>query len=110
MARTVSPMSWLAKIKGALSKTRESLAPLETLATQRRPLDRDFWDEFEEVLIAADFGMPTTEKILDGLHLALESQRSGGRALQGRRPEVPHAAERRPRAAAQARGRAGGRR
>ncbi len=67
-------MSWLAKIKGALSKTRESLAPLETLATQRRPLDRDFWDEFEEVLIAADFGMPTTEKILDGLHVVARQE------------------------------------
>jgi fused signal recognition particle receptor len=62
-------MSWLAKLRGALGKSREQLAGVETLAQQRRPLDREFWDELEEILIAADFGVPTTEKILDGLHV-----------------------------------------
>jgi fused signal recognition particle receptor len=60
-------MSWLDKLKGALGKTRESLAGVETLAQQKRPLDDAFWDELEEILIAADFGVPTTEKILDAL-------------------------------------------
>jgi fused signal recognition particle receptor len=60
-------MSWFAKLRNALGRSRESLAEIETLATARRPLDREFWDELEEVLIAADFGVPTTEKILDGL-------------------------------------------
>jgi fused signal recognition particle receptor len=60
-------MSWLTKLKTALGRSRESLAGVETLAEQRRPLDADFWDEFEEILIAADFGVPTSEKILDGL-------------------------------------------
>jgi fused signal recognition particle receptor len=60
-------MSWLTKLKTALGGSRESLAAVETLAEQRRPLDADFWDEFEEILIAADFGVPTSEKILDGL-------------------------------------------
>jgi len=62
-------MSWLAKLRGALGKSREQLAGVETLATQKRPLDREFWDELEEILIAADFGVPTTEKILGGLHV-----------------------------------------
>jgi fused signal recognition particle receptor len=62
-------MSWLAKLRGALGKSREQLAGVETLAQQRRPLDREFWDELEEILISADFGVPTTEKILDGLHV-----------------------------------------
>jgi fused signal recognition particle receptor len=61
-------MSWLAKLRGALGRSRESLAGVETLAQQKRPLDREFWDEFEEILLAADFGFPTAEKILDGLH------------------------------------------
>ena len=60
-------MSWFAKLRSALGRSRESLAEIETLANARRPLDREFWDELEEVLIAADFGVPTTEKILDGL-------------------------------------------
>jgi len=67
-------MSWLAKLKGALGRSRDSLAGVETLAQARRPLDREFWDEFEEILIAADFGVPTTEKILDGLHLVARQE------------------------------------
>ena len=62
-------MSWLAKLRGALGRTREALAGVDRLALERRPLDREFWDEFEEILIAADFGVPTTEKILDGLRV-----------------------------------------
>ena len=60
-------MSWFGKLKTALGRSRESLAGVETLAQQRRPLDHDFWDELEEILIAADFGVPTADKILDGL-------------------------------------------
>ena len=67
-------MSWLAKLKGALGRSRESLAGVETLARARRPLDRDFWEEFEEILIAADFGVPTTEKILDGLKVVARQE------------------------------------
>ena len=60
-------MGWLGRLKDALKKTRETLVGVETLAAQRRPLDSDFWDELEEILISADFGVPTTEKILAGL-------------------------------------------
>jgi fused signal recognition particle receptor len=62
-------MSWLAKLKSALGRSRESLAGVETLAQQKRPLDGTFWDELEEILLAADFGVPTAEKILDGLRV-----------------------------------------
>jgi fused signal recognition particle receptor len=64
-------MSWLDKLRGALGRSRESLAAVETLAEAKRPLDREFWDELEEILIAADFGVPTTEKIIDGLHVVV---------------------------------------
>jgi fused signal recognition particle receptor len=67
-------MGWFAKLKNALGRSRESLAGVETLAEQKRPLDREFWDEFEEILIAADFGVPTTEKILDGLHVVARQE------------------------------------
>jgi fused signal recognition particle receptor len=60
-------MSWFGKLKTALGRSRESLAGVESLGNQRRPLDREFWEELEELLIAADFGVPTTEKIVDGL-------------------------------------------
>ncbi len=60
-------MGWLGRLKDALKKTREALVGVEALAAQRRPLDREFWEELEEILIAADFGVPTTEKIVAGL-------------------------------------------
>ena len=60
-------MAWLDRLKTALKKTRDSLIGIETLETARRPLDREFWEELEEILIGADFGVPTTEKIVGGL-------------------------------------------
>ncbi len=62
-------MSWLGKLRNVLGKSRESLAGVETLAQAKRPLDQEFWDELEEILIAADFGVPTAEKILGGLQV-----------------------------------------
>ncbi len=60
-------MSWFNKLKESLSRTRNSLLGLETMALARRPLDAEFWDEFEEILIGADFGVGTTEKIVGAL-------------------------------------------
>jgi fused signal recognition particle receptor len=60
-------VSWLGKLRNVLGKSRESLAGVETLARAKRPLDEAFWDELEEILIGADFGVPTAEKILGGL-------------------------------------------
>lgn len=74
-------MGWLAKLQGALGRSRESLAGVETLARAKRPLDAAFWEELEEILIAADFGMPTTTKILDGLHV-VSRQEFWGRSDQ----------------------------
>jgi fused signal recognition particle receptor len=62
-------MSWFGKLKSALGRSRDSLAGVETLARAKRPLDDAFWEELEEILIAADFGVPTAGKILDGLHV-----------------------------------------
>ncbi len=67
-------MGWFSKLKNALGRSRESLAAVETLAEQKRPLDREFWEELEEILIAADFGVPTTEKIIDGLHVVARQE------------------------------------
>ena len=67
-------MSWLGKLRNVLGKSRESLAGVETLARAKRPLDQEFWDELEEILIAADFGVPTSEKILDGLRIVARQE------------------------------------
>lgn len=68
-------MSWLARLKDGLTRTRNALFGLEEMALARRPLDADFWDEFEEILIGADFGVPTTEKILDALKAVAKQDR-----------------------------------
>ena len=60
-------MSFLAKIRSAFGRSRETLAGVETLGRARKPVDAAFWEELEELLLLADFGVPTTEKIINGL-------------------------------------------
>jgi len=60
-------MSWFSKLRDSLFKSRAALSRVEELARERRPLDAAFWEELEETLIAADFGVETTEKILESL-------------------------------------------
>ena len=48
-------------------RSRDALLGLETMALAKRPLDAAFWDEFEEILLGADFGFATTEKIVGAL-------------------------------------------
>jgi len=74
-------MSWFAKLRSSLSRSRESLAAVEELALARKPLDREFYDELEEILIAADFGVPTAEKIIAGLKV-VQRQELWGRSDQ----------------------------
>jgi len=74
-------MSWFAKLRSSLTRSRESLAAVEELALARRPLDREFYDELEEILIAADFGVPTAEKIIAGLKV-VQRQELWGRSDQ----------------------------
>ena len=60
-------MSWLTKIRDSFGKARESLSAVTAMGRAKRPITDEFWDEFEEALILADVGMPTIQKILDGL-------------------------------------------
>jgi len=55
------------KLRDSLFKSRAALSRVEELARERRPLDDALWEELEETLISADFGVETTEKILDAL-------------------------------------------
>jgi fused signal recognition particle receptor len=55
-----------------------------------RPLDDEFWEDFGDLLIAADFGVPTTEKIVRGLQTVAEQElwRSGDQAVARFRKDV----------------------
>jgi len=69
-------VSWFGKIKTALARTREAFGgELETMALARRPVDDDLWDDLEEILLKADFGMPTTTKIVDALKVVAKQDR-----------------------------------
>ncbi|MBV9271192.1 MAG: signal recognition particle-docking protein FtsY [Candidatus Eremiobacteraeota bacterium] len=60
-------MSWLSRLRSSLTRARESLSSVTRLGRPERPLTPEFWDELEELLILADFGVSTTEKIIGGL-------------------------------------------
>jgi len=44
------------------------------LGRPERPLTSEFWDELEETLIMADFGVPATQKILTGLQTVAKQE------------------------------------
>lgn len=60
-------MSWLSRLRSSLGRARESFAAVTRLGRPERPLTPEFWDELEETLILADFGVPATQKIVTGL-------------------------------------------
>jgi fused signal recognition particle receptor len=60
-------VSWLWRLRSSLAKARESFSAVARLGRPERPLTPEFWDELEETLILADFGVPTTAKIITGL-------------------------------------------
>ncbi len=60
-------MSWLVKLRASFGKARDTLAGVQALGRARKPITPEVWEELEELLLLADFGVPTTEKIVDGL-------------------------------------------
>ncbi len=58
---------FLNRLKQTLTRARDGFAAIRVLGREGRPLDSAFWEDFEDLLIAADFGVPTAEKIVRGL-------------------------------------------
>lgn len=67
-------MRWLDSFREGLAKTRNQLAGHLNALLARRMVDETFWDELEETLIAADFGVSTTDKIVSDLKTAAQQQ------------------------------------
>lgn len=67
-------MSFLSSLRAGLAKTRDQLAGHWNALIGRQMVDDVFWEELEETLIAADFGVATTEKIVDQLKIAAQQQ------------------------------------
>jgi fused signal recognition particle receptor len=67
-------MQWLNSFRDGLQKTRNELAGHWNSLIGRQLVDDQFWAELEETLIAADFGVPTTEKVLGQLKTAAQQR------------------------------------
>jgi fused signal recognition particle receptor len=60
-------VTFLERLKGVFTRARDGFSAIRTLGRSGRPLDGEFWEEFGDLLVAADFGVPTMEKIVHGL-------------------------------------------
>jgi fused signal recognition particle receptor len=67
-------MSFLSALRTGLAKTRDNLAGHWNALLGRQMVDDAFWQELEETLIGADFGVSTTEKIVGQLKVAAQQQ------------------------------------
>ncbi|MGA8326338.1 MAG: signal recognition particle receptor subunit alpha, partial [Candidatus Cybelea sp.] len=67
-------MSWLSRLRSSLGRARESFSAVTRLGQPERPLTAEFWDELEETLILADFGVPATQKIITGLQTVAKQE------------------------------------
>ena len=67
-------MQWLSSLREGLAKTRNNLAGHLNALLGRQLVDDAFWEQLEETLIAADFGVSTTEKIVGDLRTAAQQQ------------------------------------
>jgi fused signal recognition particle receptor len=67
-------VQWLSSFRDGLAKTRNDLAGHWNALLGRQMVDAAFWEEFEETLISADFGVATTEKITRDLKAAAAQQ------------------------------------
>lgn len=64
----VPPVSMLDRLRQGLNKTRSSLVNrVDALLSSHAKLDDAFIEEFEEILITADFGMETTQDLVRSL-------------------------------------------
>ncbi len=83
-------MSWIGRLGDRLKKAGRSFAEVLALGQSERPLDEAFWEEFEEALLAADLGVGTTERILDGLRTVArqEGWHTADRAIERFRRDV----------------------
>ncbi len=65
---------WFASFRDGLGKTRENLAGHLNALLGRQLVDDQFWEQLEETLIGADFGVTTTQKIVADLKVAAQQQ------------------------------------
>ena len=69
-------MSFFAKLKQSLSKTQEAfVGKLEQVFMNFKKVDENLFDELEEIMISADLGVQTTDKLLTSLRNRVKKER-----------------------------------
>lgn len=69
-------MSFFEKLKSGLKKTKESfMGKIDTVLASFGKVDEELFEALEDVLITSDFGVPTTEKIMDKLRERVKADR-----------------------------------
>lgn len=64
------------RLREGLAKTRETLfGKVEALFQGHPKIDDDFLESLEEILLAADFGMPVTQELIAALRRRLKAER-----------------------------------
>ena len=64
------------RLRNGLAKTRETLlGRVEALFQGHPRIDEEFLESLEEILLAADFGMPVTQQLIDTLRRRLKGER-----------------------------------
>ena len=78
MTEKKEKMGLFARLREGMTKTRESIThAIDQLVGVYKELDDDFYDELEMVLISADVGVKTTEKIIERLKAEVRARREG---------------------------------
>jgi fused signal recognition particle receptor len=67
-------VSWFQRLRTSLGKARDSFAAVQNLGRAKAPLTEEFWDDLEDLLIMGDFGVPTTQKIIEGLRTVAKQE------------------------------------
>ncbi len=72
-------MDFFEKLKGSLSKTRHNFTDrIEELVGLSASVDDDFLDELEMILISADVGVKTSQKLIEGVRSAAKKREIKG--------------------------------
>jgi fused signal recognition particle receptor len=62
------------RLRTSLGNARQTFAGLAAFGRAGKPLTPEFWDELEDMLVGADFGVPTAQKILSGLQTVAKQE------------------------------------
>ena len=61
-------MGFFDKLKSGLQKTKDSfVGKVDSVLAAFGKVDEELFEELEDILITSDFGIPTTEKVMEGL-------------------------------------------